>query len=42
MESNKKKSVNIEEELHKELKKEAIDKGLTLQEYLEEIIKQRK
>lgn len=37
----KTKSVKISEELHKELKKEAIDKGLTLQEYLEEIIKNR-
>ena len=37
-----KKQVKIDEELHKELRKEAIDKGLTLQEYLEEIIKERK
>ena len=38
----KSKVIRVNEELHKELKKEAIDKGLTLQEYLEEIIKQRK
>jgi len=36
------KIIRINEELHKELKKEAIDKGQTLQEYLEEIIKERK
>ena len=37
----KKKSIKIDEEVHKELKKEAIDKSLTLSKYLEEIIKKR-
>lgn len=39
----KQKTVNVRipEELRDELKKEAIDKGLTLQEYLEEILNNR-
>lgn len=35
---NKKKSIYISKELHKILKLEAIERGITLQELLEEIL----